>query len=115
MPDSRPESNSGSRPDLLKERTTIGISLIGSEEARAAVELIRDEAPDAKIVDHDCYYKIEHDGLLEFDMAKLSERLGRQIKVHDFLVCMASYYGRIVVQEDSVQIHSEILPERFRD
>jgi propane monooxygenase coupling protein len=110
-----PESDSGTRPGLLKVRTTIGISLIGGEEAKAAVELIRDEVPNAKIVDHDCYYKIEHDELLEFDMAKLSERLGRQIKVHDFLVCMASYYGRIVVQEDSIQIHSEILPERFRD
>jgi propane monooxygenase coupling protein len=110
-----PEGASGSRLDLVKERSTVGISLIGSEEAMAAVELIRDELPDAKIVDHDCYYKIEHDGLLEFDMAELSERLGRQIRVHDFLVCMASYYGRIVVQDDSVQIHSEILPERFRD
>lgn len=101
--------------DLVKERDTVGISLIGSEEAKAAVELVRDEMPDARIGDHDCYYKIERDGLLEFDMAQLSERLGRQITVHDFLVNMTSYYGRIVVQDGLLRIHSEILPERFRD
>src|SRR6266542_2835297 len=59
--------------------------------------------------------RIERDGLLEFDMANLSERLGRELTVHDFLVNMTSYYGRIVVQDGLVQIHSEILPERFRD
>ncbi len=48
-------------------------------------------------------------------MAKLSERLGRDITVHDFLVNMTSYYGRIVVNDGLVQIHSEILPDRFRD
>ena len=101
--------------DLTKARETIGISLIGSEEANAAVELIRDEMPDAKITDNDCYYKIERDGLLEFDMAKLSERLGRDITVHDFLVNMTSYYGRIVVNDGLVQIYAEILPDRFRD
>jgi hypothetical protein len=101
--------------DLVKERRTIGISLIGSEEATAVVEMVRDEMPDATIVDHDCYYKIERDSLLEFDMAKLSERLGRPITVHDFLVDMASYYGRIEVEDGRVLIHSEILPDRFRD
>jgi hypothetical protein len=106
-----------SKPDrnLAASRETIGISLIGSEEAKVAVELVRDEMPDAKIGDHDCYYKIERDGLLEFDMAKLSERLGRKITVHDFLVNMTSYYGRIVVNDGVVQIHADILPARFRD
>jgi hypothetical protein len=104
-----------SRDDLTTVRDSIGISLIGSEEARAAVDLVRDEMPDARISDNDCYYKIERDGLLEFDMAKLSERLGRDIDVHDFLVNMTSYYGRIVVNDGVVQIHSEILPDRFRD
>lgn len=109
------DSATQSPGDLVKERDTVGISLIGSEEARAAVELVRDEMPDAKIGDHDCYYKIERDGLLEFDMEQLSERLGRKITVHDFLVNMTSYYGRIVVQDGLLRIHSEILPERFRD
>jgi alkene monooxygenase coupling protein len=100
---------------VVRKRDTVGISLIGSEEAKTAVDMVHDEMPDARVGDHDCYYKIEREGLLEFDMADLSERLGREITVHDFLVNMTSYYGRIVVQDGLVQIHAEILPERFRD
>jgi alkene monooxygenase coupling protein len=95
-------------------RDVIGISLLGSEEANAAIALVRDEMPDATISDHDCYYKIERRGILTFDMAKLSKRLGRDITVHEFLVTMASYYGRIVINEGIVEIHADILPERFR-
>jgi hypothetical protein len=101
--------------NLTEVRDTIGISLIGSEETREAIELIKDEMPDVKVTDNDCFFKVERDGLLRFDMEKLSDRLGRPFTVHDFLVNMTSYYGRIVVNEGVVEIHAEILPERFRD
>lgn len=103
-----------SAKDLTKIRDTVGISLIGSSETSAAVEMVADEMPDAKITDNDCYYKVEREKLLRFDMAELSDRLGRPYTVHDFLVNMTSYYGRIVVSDDAVEIHAEILPERFR-
>jgi propane monooxygenase coupling protein len=101
--------------DLTEVRETIGISLIGSEETREAIALIKDEMPDVKVTDNDCFFKVERDELLRFDMEKLSDRLGRPFTVHDFLVNMTSYYGRIVVNEGVVEIHAEILPERFRD
>ncbi|RNM12208.1 MmoB/DmpM family protein [Nocardioides pocheonensis] len=101
--------------DFTKVRDTVGISLIGSTETAAAVAMVEEEIPDAKITDNDCFFKIERDGLLRFDMESLSERLGRDYSVHDFLVNMTSYYGRIVVNDGVVEIHSEILPERFRD
>ncbi|MGD9531587.1 MmoB/DmpM family protein [Pseudonocardia sp.] len=101
--------------DLTQVRDTVGISLIGSSESAAAVEMVLDEMPDAKITDNDCFYKIERDGILRFDMAELADRLGREYTVHDFLVNMTSYYGRIVVSDGLVEIYSEILPERFRD
>lgn len=101
--------------DLTRVRDTIGISLIGSEETSAAVALVKDEFPDVKITDNDCFFKIERDGILVFDMRELSERLGRQLTVHDFLVNMTSYYGRIVVNDGVVEIHAEILPDRFKD
>jgi propane monooxygenase coupling protein len=53
--------------------------------------------------------------MLRFDMDELSDRIGRPYTVHDFLVNMTSYYGRIVINDGVVEIHSEILPERFRD
>jgi alkene monooxygenase coupling protein len=106
-------------PSKAKKRTevrnTIGISLIGSEETREAIELIKEEMPDVVVTDNDVYFKVEREGLLRFDMDKLSERLGRPFTVQDFLVNMTSYYGRIVVNDGVVEIYSDIQPERFRD
>lgn len=99
---------------MTDARETVGISLMGSEETHAALALVRAEMPDAIITDHACFYKIERERLLELDMAKLGEQLGRPITVHEFLVNMASYYGRIVINDGILQIHSDILPARFR-
>ena len=100
--------------NMTQARETIGISLMGSEETRAALELVRAEMPDARITDNDCFFKIERERLLEFDMAKLGELLGRPITVPEFLVNMSTYYGRIVINDGILQIHSDILPARFR-
>jgi propane monooxygenase coupling protein len=101
--------------DLTKVRDTVGISLIGSAETTAAIAMVREEMPEARITDNDCYYKVEAEGLLRFDMDELGDRLGREYTVHDFLVNMTSYYGRIVVNDGVVELHAEILPDRFRD
>lgn len=96
-------------------RDTVGISLMGSEETAAALELVRAEMPDARISDRGCFYKVERDGMLELEMTRLGEILGRPITVHQFLVNMSSYYGRMVINDGVLQIHSDILPARFRD
>lgn len=101
--------------DTATVRNTIGVSLMGSEESNVIIEYVRDTMPDATVADKDCYYKIEREGLLNFDMADITERLGRPYSEHDFLVSMTTYYGRIVVNEGVVQFHADILPERFRD
>lgn len=95
-------------------RTTVGISLMVSAETEAAVALVRDEMSDAQVSFRDCFYKIERDGVLEFDMAKLGDRLGRNIDTDTFLVSMSSYYGRIVVGDGTVTVFSDILPARFK-
>ncbi|HEX7835912.1 MAG TPA: MmoB/DmpM family protein [Kofleriaceae bacterium] len=99
---------------MAEAREMIGISLMGSEETRAALELVRSTMPDARITDHECFYKIERERLIELDMARLGELIGRPITVAEFLVHMASYYGRIVINDGILQIHSDILPPRFR-
>jgi hypothetical protein len=97
------------------DRRTVGICLMGSTEADAAVELMREEFPDARISFRDCYYKIERDDLLEFDMNRLSDRLGHELTTEMFLVTMSTYYGRMVRSNDKIQIFADILPERFKD
>lgn len=96
-------------------RETVGISLMSSADTEAAVAMIRDEDPSARISFRECFYKIEGEGVIEFDMARLSERLGRPIDTDIFLVNMSTYYGRMVVSDGKVAIHSDIQPERFRD
>jgi len=88
---------------------------MGSAEADAAVELMREDYPDAHISFRDCYYKIERDDLLEFDMDKLSDRLGHDLTTEMFLVSMSTYYGRMVRSNDKIQIFADIVPERFKD
>jgi MmoB/DmpM family len=95
-------------------RDTVGISLMSSSDTEAAVALIREEQPEASVSFRGCFYKVECAGVLEFDMAKLTERLGRPIDTDGFLVNMSTYYGRMVVSDGLVQIYSDIQPERFR-
>lgn len=95
-------------------RDTIGITLMASADTEAAVAMIREEQPDARVSFRGVTYKIERDGVLEFDMGKLGERLGRPIDTDLFLVNMSTYYGRMDVGDGVVRIHSDIRPERFQ-
>lgn len=98
-----------------RNRRTVGICLMGGAEADAAVELMREEFPDASISFRDCYYKIERDDLLEFDMNKLGERLGHPLTTEMFLVTMSTFYGRMDRSHDKIQIFADIQPGRFKD
>jgi len=95
-------------------RDTIGITLMASADTEAAVAVVREERPDVRIAFRGVTYKLEVDDVLEFDMAKLGERLGRPIDTDLFLVNMSTYYGRMVVSDGMVRIYSDIRPERFQ-
>jgi propane monooxygenase coupling protein len=102
------------QPARAKNRR-VGISLMSSSDTEAAIEHISETQPDATIDFRDCFYKIERDDQLSFDMEKLSELAGRDIDTGIFLVNMSSYYGRIVVGNGRVDIYSDPQPARFRD
>jgi len=93
----------------------VGISLITGSDTEAAVEYIRETQPDATISFRDVFYKIEREGVLSLDMAAISEIAGRDIDTDIFLVNMSTYYGRIVVGDGRIDLHSEIKPARFQD
>ncbi|HVK72559.1 MAG TPA: MmoB/DmpM family protein [Kofleriaceae bacterium] len=96
-------------------RSTVGISLMMSPETEATVEYVRAQMPSAIIDFRDVFYKIEREGYLEFQMSEIAEYLGRELDTNLFLVSMSSYYGRIVVSDDKVEIFSAIVPPRFQD
>jgi hypothetical protein len=96
-------------------RRTVGISLMAGEETEVALEWIQEAYPDTKIKFRDCYFKVERDDVLEFDMPAISERLGRELTTEMFLVSMSTYYGRMVRSNSKIQIFADILPDRFKD
>lgn len=99
----------------MASHNSVGISLMKSDETRATLDYLKETVDDARVSDRDCYYKIERDNKLEFDMEGISDFLGRDLDTDIFLVNMSSYYGRIVVSDGKVEIFSEIKPERFND
>jgi propane monooxygenase coupling protein len=99
---------------VVRQGNWVGISLMVSEETEAAVDMIRQEFPDATIDFRDCFYKIERDGHLAFDMDELSERVGRDVPTTIFLVNMSSYYGRINVSDSTVELFPEAAPEALK-
>lgn len=99
----------------MASNNSVGISLMKSDETRAALDYLEETVNDVRVSDRDCYYKIERDNKLEFDMEGISDFLGRELDTDIFLVNMSSYYGRIVVSDGKVEIFSEIKPERFND
>jgi len=88
---------------------------MAGEETEAALEWIQEAYPDTRIKDRDCYYKVERDDVLEFDLPAISEQLGRELSTEMFLVSMSTYYGRMVRSNDKIQIFAEILPDRFKE
>src|SRR5262245_5003066 len=90
-------------------RDTVGMVLMGSEEADVAVEMLREERPDLRITKTNCYWMIEGEGKIEVDVNAVGERLGRNLDVPSFLVVMSSYYGRAQVNEHTFGVYSEML------
>jgi hypothetical protein len=93
----------------IEARNTVGMVLMGSEEADVAVEILREERPDLRITKTNCYYMIEGEGKIEVDVNSVSERLGRELNVPSFLVVMSSYYGRAQVSENTFGVYAEML------
>jgi propane monooxygenase coupling protein len=93
----------------IEARNTVGLVLMGSEEADVAVEMLREERPDLTITKTNCYYMIEGEGKIEIDVNEVGDRLGRELDVPSFLVIMSSYYGRAQVDEHKFGVYAEML------
>jgi propane monooxygenase coupling protein len=98
-----------SEAKTIAARDTVGMVLMGSEEADVAVEMLREERPDLRITKTNCYWMIEGEGKIEVDVNAVGERLGRDLDVPSFLVVMTSYYGRAQVNEYTFGVYSEML------
>ena len=94
---------------LYEAQDTVGMVLMGSEEAEAAVEMLREKRPDLSIADDGCFYSIAGTGSIEIDLRELGERLGRDLTPTDFQVVLSSFYGRVKIEEQRFGVYAELL------
>jgi alkene monooxygenase coupling protein len=93
----------------IEARETVGLVLMGSEEADVTVEMLREEQPHLRISKTNCYWMIEGEGKIEVDVNEIGERLGRDLDMATFLVVMTSYYGRVQVTNNIFGVYAEML------
>lgn len=93
----------------IAARDTVGLVLMGSEEADVAVEMLREEQPNLRITKTNCYWMIEGEGKIEVDVSEVGERLGRDLDMSTFLVVMSSYYGRVQMTDHIFGVYAEML------
>jgi hypothetical protein len=88
------------------------VSLIlmqGSVEAQATLDVLEREDPELRIADHGTYWKITSpSGHLEVDLNLVSEELGSEISMGQWLVTMSSYVGRVITAPDRFIVTSDI-------
>ena len=53
----------------IEARDTVGLVLMGSEEADVAVEMLREEHSNLRITKTNCYWMIEGEGKIEVDVS----------------------------------------------
>ncbi len=88
----------------------VGLFIIGGEEADAVMDQVRERnQPGLRIEDRGVYWAIQAPGRIDVDLEDLSERVGRDIGVPEFLVFMATYYGRVVIGEKTFSVVTEML------
>ncbi len=87
----------------------------GSAEAQATLDVLERDDPSLVIADHGTYWKIiSGRGHIEVDMALVSEELGTEITLPQWLGIMSTYVGRVktepgkfILTGDVTQIHQE--------
>lgn len=100
------------------EKDRLAVSLIlmqGSPEAQATVDVLEQDDPSLVVVDHGTFWKITSEtGHIEVDLGRVSEELGTEITLPQWLVIMSSYVGRVSTEpgrltltSDVTQIHRE--------
>lgn len=98
------------------DHDNFGVSLIlmqGSAEAQATLDVLEREDPALVIADHGTYWKITSEtGHIEVDMARVSEELGSEISLPQWLGIMSTYVGRVktepgkfILTGDVTQMH----------
>src|SRR5438105_8223678 len=78
-----------------------GVTLSDSVEGSTIVEVMRNN-PGVEIVEYPAMFRIAAGGRLAFDMAEISDALGRGFDPYNFEIEMSTHDGKMVLLDDNV-------------
>ena len=93
-----------------KGRDDVSLILMqGSPEAQATLDVLEEADPDLVVTDHDTFWKITSPkGHIDVDLRKVSEELGNEISMSQWLVIMSSYIGRVKTDPYTFTLTSDV-------
>ena len=95
--------------DLVFEDTITnlcGVTMNDSVEGRLVAQIM-EKKPNVTITHYPAMIRIDGKKKLVFDMAELSEALGREMDPYSFQIEMSTHYGRMLIQDNSVELHAD--------
>ena len=95
--------------DLVREDTITnmcGVTMNDSVEGRLVAQIM-EKKPNVTITHYPAMIRIDGKKKLVFDMAELSEALGRDMDPYTFQIEMSTHYGRMLIQDNSVELHAD--------
>ena len=95
--------------DLVREDTITnlcGVTMNDSVEGRLVAQIM-EKKPNVTIKHYPAMIRIDGKKKLVFDMTELSEALGREMDPYTFQIEMSTHYGRMLIQDNSVELHAD--------
>jgi len=91
-------------------RSDVSLILMqGSPEAQATLDVLEQDDPSLVIADHGTFWKITSPtGRIVVDMRRVSEELGSELSLHQWLVIMSSYIGRVKTDPYTFTLTSDV-------
>jgi propane monooxygenase coupling protein len=80
-----------------------GITMNDSVEARVIAEVMSAK-PGIRVTYLPAMIRIDGEGKVVFDMAEISEALGREMTPHLFEISTSTHYGRMVMVDDNTVV-----------
>jgi len=95
--------------DLVFEDTITnmcGVTMNDSVEGRLVAQIMEKKS-NVTVKHYPAMIRIDGKDKLIFDMTELSEALGREMDPYTFQIEMSTHYGRMLIQDNSVELHAD--------
>jgi hypothetical protein len=95
--------------DPKSKGRSVVVVLMKGDEADATISAIRADQPAARIEEHGTFWQISAEDELIVDLSRVSEELGREIDLGQWLTIMSTYVGRVAIEDGVFRITSQML------